>query len=186
MSASEDDSPVSGALSDPGQFQQTSRVTDLLALSDHLPVESVAAGDILIAEGAPSDRMLVLVSGAVVIEHDDVPFARIDTPGAVFGEMAAVLDRPATATVRAVGDVQVRVVDDPLGFLTEHPGAALAVLRTTASRLDGLTHYLVDVKQQFADAAGHLGLVDQILDQLVHHQGPTARTGSARDPEGDH
>ena len=161
-------------------------MTDLLALSADLPVESVAAGEVLITEGSLSTRMLVLVSGAVVVEHDGVPFARIDTPGAVFGEMSAVLDRPATATVRAVGDLQVRVVDDPLGFLAERPGAALAVLRTTASRLDGLTHYLVDVKQQFADSVGHLGLVDQILDQLVHHQGPKARTGSARDPEGDH
>ena len=55
-----------------------------------------------------------------------------------------------------------------------------------SSRLDGLTHYLVDVKQQFSDAGGHLEMVDQILDTLVHHQGPAARTGSARDPAGDH
>ena len=48
----------------------------------------------------------MLVSGQVVVEHDGVPFARIDTPGAVFGEMSAVLDRPATATVRAVGAVE--------------------------------------------------------------------------------
>ena len=164
----------------------TGVVTDLLAFSADLPTESVRAGDVLIAEGSPAGRMLVLVSGSVVLEHDGVPFARIDTPGAVFGEMSAVLDRAATATVRAVEDVVVHVVDDPLAFLTEQPGAALTVLRTTASRLDGMTHYLVDVKKQFAGAAGHLGLVDQILDVLLHHQGPAARTGSARDPEGDH
>ena len=128
----------------------------------------------------------MLVSGQVVIEHDGVPFARVDTPGAVFGEMSAVLDRPATATVRAAGSVALRRVDDPVAFLSERPGAALAVLRTTASRLDGLTQYLVDVKRQFADADGHLGMVDAILDHLVHHQGPRSRTGSARDPEGDH
>jgi CRP/FNR family cyclic AMP-dependent transcriptional regulator len=161
-------------------------VTELLDLSRDLPTASFAEGDVLISEGARISRMLVLLSGEAVIEHDGVPFARIDTPGAIFGEMAAVLDRPATATVRAVGDVEVRVVDDPQAFLTAEPGAALAVLRTTASRLDGLTQYLVDVKEQFHDVGGHLGLVDQILDQLVHHQGPPARPGSARDPEGDH
>ena len=59
------------------------------------------------------------------------------------------------------------------------------MLRTTASRLDGMTQYLLDVKRQFADASGHLGMVDQVLDQLVHHQGPKPSTGSARDPEGD-
>lgn len=167
-------------------MHDTGAVTDLLPFVADLPSENVRAGEVLITEGSPAGRLLVLVSGSVVIEHDGVPFARIDSPGAVFGEMSAVLDRPATATVRAVEDVVLHVVDDPLAFLSDRPGAALAVLRTTASRLDGMTHYLVDVKRQFADQAGHLGLVDQILDVLVHHQGPAARTGSARDPEGDH
>ncbi len=161
-------------------------MADLLALSAEFPIESVPAGDVLITEGIRPSRMLVLVSGAVIVEHDGVAFARIDRPGSVFGEMSVVLERPATATVRAVDEVQVHVIDDPVQFLTEQPGAALAVLRMIASRLDGLTQYLVDVKTQFADAAGHLGLVDKILDTLVHHQGPKAQTGSARDPEGDH
>ena len=100
--------------------------------------------------------------------------------------MSVVLDRPATATVRATTDVDVHVIDDPEAFLVERPGAALSVLRTTAARLDGLTQYLVDVKGQFAGHEGHLGMVDQILDTLVHHQAPAVRTGSIRDPEGDH
>ena len=161
-------------------------MTDLLALSGHLPVADVGPGAVLIEEGARPERLFVLVRGEVVVEHDGVPFARIDTPGAVFGEMSVVLDRAATATVRAVGDVRVHVVAEPTRFLSETPGAALAVLRTTASRLDGMTQYLVDVKRQFADQSGHLGLVDRILDTLLHHQGPSPRTGSTRDPDGDH
>lgn len=161
-------------------------MTDLIAFVEDLRVETVPGGVVLIEEGSQPGRMLVLAAGEVVVEHDGVAFARIDTPGAVFGEMSAVLAVPATATVRAVGDVRVHVVDDPLAFLSNQPGAALAVLRTTAMRLDGLTRYLVDVKQQYADAGDHLGMVDQILDTLVHHQTPRARTGSLRDPEGDH
>jgi len=160
-------------------------VTDLLTLSQDLPVATLSSGEGLIHEGTRPGHMLVLVSGTVVVERDGVTFARIDSPGSVFGEMSVLLDRPATATARAHTAVTVRVIDDPSAFLVERPGAALAVLRTTASRLDGLTRYLVDVKQQFADTAGHLGLVDQILGQLVHHQGPAARPGSARDPEDD-
>jgi CRP/FNR family transcriptional regulator, cyclic AMP receptor protein len=161
-------------------------VTDLLELSADRPELVVRDGEVLIEEGTTRDRIYVLVAGEVVIEHDGVPFARVDAVGAVFGEMSAVLGRPATATVRASGDATMRVIHDPLEFLADQPGAALSVLRTTASRLDGMTQYLVDVKRQFADAGGHLGMVDAILDQLVHHQGPTPRTGSARDPEGDH
>jgi CRP/FNR family cyclic AMP-dependent transcriptional regulator len=159
-------------------------VTDLLALCVDLPKETVPVGDVLIEFGASMSRMYVLASGAVTIERDGVPYARIDTPGAVFGEMSVVLGRPATATVRASSDVEVHVITEPEAFLTERPGAALAVLRMTASRLDGMTHYLVDVKRQFAGEEGHLGMVDQILDTLLHHQAPPIRTGSARDPEG--
>jgi CRP-like cAMP-binding protein len=161
-------------------------VNDLLALAADLPRASVPAGEVLLAEGAEPERLYILVAGSVTIERDGVAFARITAPGSVFGEMSVVLDKPATATVRAMTDVEVAVVEDPERFLTEQPGAALSVLRTTAARLDGLTQYLVDVKQQFAGEQGHLGMVDQILDTLVHHQTPTARTGSRRDPEGDH
>jgi CRP/FNR family transcriptional regulator, cyclic AMP receptor protein len=160
-------------------------VTDLLELTADLPELTVPDGEPLIVEGTRPGRLFVLASGSALVEHDGVPFARVDHLGAVFGEMSAVLDRPTSATVRAAGQLTVRVVDDPARFFAERPGAALAVLRTTASRLDGLTRYLVDVKRQFADLDGHLGVVDQILDQLVHHQGPAAQTGSARDPEGD-
>lgn len=164
----------------------TGGMTDLLVLTDGHPEVQLPDGEVLIEESSTPGAMFVLVSGQVVIEHDGVAFARVDTPGAVFGEMSAVLDRPATATVRAAGPVQARRIDDPVGFLSDEPGAALAVLRTTASRLDGMTQYLVDVKRQFAGAGDHLGMVDAILDQLVHHQGPRPQTGSARDPEGDH
>ena len=155
----------------------------LLAAAADLPLETIPAGGVFIEEGTDPGRLLVLVSGEVTVERDGVTFARIDRPGAIFGEMAAVLGQPATATARAATEVVVHVVDDPERFLTERPGAALAVLRVTAARLDRMTQYLVDVKQQFAGLTGHLGMVDQILDSLVHHQSGPTKTGSVRDPE---
>ena len=157
--------------------------TSLLALCSDLPVENVPTDQVLIAEGSEPTQMYVLRSGAVVIKRDNVAVARIDSPGAILGEMSIVLGKPATATVVAESDVTVHVVDDPETFLVERPGAALAILRTTAARLDGLTQYLVDVKQQYAGMDGHMGMVDQILDTLVHHQASAARTGSVRDPD---
>jgi CRP-like cAMP-binding protein len=161
-------------------------MSDLLALAADQPTVRLPAGTALIDEGSAPSSMYVLVSGSVTIEREGVAFARIDAPGAVFGEMSVVLARPATATVRAASDVEVHAIHNPEDFLIERPGAALSVLRTTAARLDGLTQYLVDVKSQFSGQEGHLGLVGEILDTLVHHQAPPARTGSARDPEGDH
>ncbi len=158
-------------------------VSELLEQCADLPMETVEPGDVLIAEGSDPGRLLVMAHGSVTVERAGVPFARIDAPGAVFGEMSWILGRQATATVRATARTQVHVMADPAAFLAANPTAALAILRMTASRLDGLTRYLVDVKAQFAGREDHLGMVDGILDALVHHQAPVPRAGSVRDPE---
>ena len=155
----------------------------MLALAADLPVEEVPAGTVLIEEGSPPSRLLLLVSGRVTVEREGTAFARIDFPGAIFGEMSWILDKPATATARATTDVVVRVVSDPDAFFREHPGAALGVLEMTAARLDDLTQYLVDVKNQFAGNDDHTAMIERILNSLVHHQAPRARPGSVRDPE---
>ncbi|MGB7818762.1 MAG: cyclic nucleotide-binding domain-containing protein [Ornithinibacter sp.] len=158
-------------------------MSQLLDVCADLPREEIAAGATLIDEGAAPSRLLVLVSGTVTVERDGTAFAVIDFPGAVFGEMSWILDKPATATARARTDVVMHVIDDPETFFTERPTAALGVLQMTAARLDGLTKYLVDVKQQFAGHDDHMAMVDGILNSLVHHQAPPPRTGSVRDPE---
>jgi CRP-like cAMP-binding protein len=161
-------------------------VTELLELCSDLPQEHVAAGDVLIAEGSRPAHLFVLASGTVTAEREGTPFARIDFPGAIFGEMSWILDKPATATARAATDVVVYVIADPARFFEERPLAALAVLQMTASRLDGLTQYLVDVRGQFDEEQGHTAMIGRILDTLVHHQAPRRRSGSRRDPEVEH
>jgi CRP/FNR family transcriptional regulator, cyclic AMP receptor protein len=157
--------------------------TDLLVLSTDLEEVSVEAGEPLISQGSPAAALFVLVEGAVVVERDGTPFASIDHPGALFGEMSVVMGSSATATVRASAPSTLRVARDPLEFLAR-PGVAFAVLRLTATRLDAMTRYLSDVRAQFEDQRGHLGMVDGVLESLLQHQTPTARPGSARDPEG--
>ena len=157
-------------------------MSELLALSGDLPVTTFAPGQVLIEQGDPPGPLYLLLSGAVTIERGRLPIATVDHPGAVFGEMSVVLGLPATATARAASPVEVRVVADPETFLYERPGAALAVLRITAARLDALTQYLVDVKRRLADEEGHLGMIGGILDVLVHHQGVPTPPSSAHGP----
>lgn len=168
-----------------GSATHTVQVTEMLDLCADLPVIEVAAGEVLIEEGDTPDSVLVLAAGTVTVERDGTPFARVDSPGAIFGEMSWILGRPATATARAATDVTVHVVSDPTRFFTERPAAALLVLQMTSARLDGLTQYLVDVKRQFAGNEDHTAMLGGILDSLIHHQTPRPRPGSARDPEGD-
>ena len=158
----------------------------LLSYCTDLPTTTVGAGEVLIEQGRDAGALYVLVDGALVIERDGVPFARIDTPGSVFGEMAEVLGQQATATARVTAESTFRVAEDPIAFLTDRPGAALEVLRLAATRLDALTRYLADVKRQYAELTGHLGMVDDVLNVLVHHQPRPARPGSAREPDPDY
>jgi CRP-like cAMP-binding protein len=156
---------------------------EILAHCADLPIRDVAAGEILIEQGEAPGALYVLEQGSVVIERDGVPIACVDTPGSVLGEMSVALEKPATATVRASTACRIRTASDPHAFLTDRSGVALAVLRVVAARLDGLTAYLADVKRQFADRADHLGMIDEVLHALVHHQPPDVSPGSARDPD---
>lgn len=156
----------------------------LLSAARLLPEVRLEDGDVLIEQGEPGGRLFVLESGTVLVERDAIAVARIDTPGAVFGEMSMLLGAPSTATVRCQGPCALRVADDPEHFFAAHPQAALELARVCAGRVDALTRYLVDVKQQYSELDGHLGMLDTVLAALTHQQRPRARPGSVRDPDG--
>jgi CRP/FNR family cyclic AMP-dependent transcriptional regulator len=54
-----------------------------------------------------------------------------------------------------------------------------------AERLNFVTTYLADLKQQYGDAPG-LSMVSHVLQHLGHRHGPAARPGSARDPDAEY
>ncbi len=156
----------------------------LLELAAGLPERQLRAGDTIITQGDPGGPLHILTSGTVLIERDGVPVARVDQPGAVFGEIAVALGTTATASVRCESDVTIRVAEDAETFLAEHPEAAMELVRISAARVNALTTYLVDIKQQYGDEENHLGMIDTVLGALTQQQAQTARPGSARDPEG--
>jgi CRP/FNR family transcriptional regulator, cyclic AMP receptor protein len=165
---------------------QTGWMTDLIERCDDLPRRSFAAGDVVVDQGSPFGSILILVEGSVSIERDGVGLATLDTPGAVLGEMSTVLERPSTAAIRALSDCTVLYADDGAAFLLERPDVLLDVARALASRLDNLTGHLTDVKRQYADSGGHLGMLDDVLSTLMHHQTKTVTPGSARMPDLDY
>ena len=54
----------------------------------------------MLAAGSRSGRLLILRNGAVAIIKDAIEIAKVAEPGAVFGELSALLDQPHTAGVR--------------------------------------------------------------------------------------
>lgn len=143
-------------------------------LLDHCagcPRAAYAPGEFLLREGERSGRLLVLAEGCVEVCRDEVEIARIEDPGALFGEMAMLLDVPHTASVRAMTAVAAYVIDRPTEYLAAHAELALPIARLLARRLQNVTGYLVDLKRQYADRDDHLAMVDEVLETLTHEQG---------------
>ena len=138
------------------------------ALLQTLPLVSFAAGQVVIEEGRPLQGIYFLESGEVEVVKSGIVIAEVSDAGAVFGEMSLLLGVAPTATVRAIGPCALRHVRDPEAFFSRNPGVALDVARVLARRLDSLNRYLVNIKEQFKDRADHLGIVDEVLDALVH------------------
>lgn len=133
------------------------------------PVRTFAPGAAVLTQGEQTGLLYVLVAGTVTVLKDDVEVARVGDPGAIFGDLSALLDVPHTATVRALRESSFHLVVEPRAFLLQHPVASLQLCELLARRLDSLNRYLVDVRHQFA-GDGHLGMVDAVLDTLMHRQ----------------
>ena len=97
-----------------------------------LPVETYHAGETILSDGSKTGRLLFLKSGEVEVLKNSAVLARVDQPGAVFGELAALLERPHGADVRALQDSDFHVADVTL--LEKDPVLLLAVAGTLARR----------------------------------------------------
>jgi CRP/FNR family transcriptional regulator, cyclic AMP receptor protein len=158
-------------------------VDDLLPLTEGRPEVSVAAGEVLIAEGASTGRLFVLLEGRLAVRKGDETVATLTEPGACVGEMAALLGIPHTAAVVAEQPCRLRIVDDAGLVLRDDPQLLGAVARLLARRLQLVTSYLGDLRNQYAHLGGGLGMVHEVLGGLAQHYGEPARPGSARDPD---
>ncbi|WP_414662842.1 Crp/Fnr family transcriptional regulator [Horticoccus sp. 23ND18S-11] len=156
----------------------------LSALRDH-PVREFSAGETVLAQGASTGMLFVLIDGAVEVMKDDVIVATATDAGAIFGDLSALLGLPHTAAVKATRPSRFHVVTNPREFLAQSPAACLHLCELLARRLDAVNKYLVDVKHQFA-GHDHLGIVDNVLDTLMHRhprQRVRPRESTLRDPE---
>jgi CRP/FNR family cyclic AMP-dependent transcriptional regulator len=157
-------------------------MSDMLTLSVDLPEVALAPGEVLVLEGNPNGPVCVLVEGELTVSKGDVEVNAITQPGAVIGEMSVLLGQHHGATVVASTAARLRVAQDGLVFLGRDPVVLRLVAEGLARRLNFVTTYLADLKDQYGDAPG-LSMVAEILSTLGHHGQPTARPGSARDPE---
>lgn len=118
------------------------------ASEDWLQFDFFPAGTELIVQGGRTGGLVVLKEGEVEILRDGNFVSAVRQPGAIFGEMSVLLDRPHSATVRALTDVQVFVIADALRVLEARPFWLLQIARLLAQRVNATTAQLVALKQR--------------------------------------
>jgi CRP/FNR family transcriptional regulator, cyclic AMP receptor protein len=129
-----------------------------------LPLVSYQAGETVLAEGSRTGRLLILKKGTVVVVKEAIEIARVAEPGAVFGELSTLLDRPHTADVRALESSQFYVTDAD-ALLAQDPVVLLYVAAVLARRLDAATEALVELKNQF-QASGPSSEIGETIDKM--------------------
>jgi len=128
-----------------------------------LPLESFDAGETVLAEGTKTGRLLILKSGALGIFKGDIEFAQVAEPGAVFGELSALLDEPHSADVRALEKSELHVAD--AATLLQDPTALLYVTMILARRIDAANQGLLQLKI-LLEAGEPRSLIAKTLDGI--------------------
>ncbi len=116
-------------------FQNLS-AKQLAAVDALVTTIDVPAGRELIHQGEAGREFIVVVEGEAEVRRDGKVIATRG-PGTFFGEMALLLDKPRNASVVAISDMTIDVIDrqDFRRLLEQYPDLHAPLLKATAHRL---------------------------------------------------
>lgn len=123
---------------------------DLMRVAGIATEQAVQPGADIFVDGESGDKMYILLSGEVSVRKQDVQLAVLK-PGAHFGEMALIERAPRSATVRAVGPVELLVFDREgfFGLLSDESAAVKllwGMVRMLNARLKHTSDELTQIK----------------------------------------
>ena len=101
-----------------------------------VPLKRVRAGEALFRKGEAGDAMFLVIDGKVEVRLGDTVLETIGLHGIV-GEMALLDKSPRSASVFAVTDGEVAVIDRQvfLDLVREEPSFSLYVMQRMAGRI---------------------------------------------------
>ena len=129
-----------------------------------LPISTYEAGEIVLAAGSTTEKLLVLRQGVVEVLREGTQIAKVSEPGAVFGELSALLGTPHTADVRALERSEFSVAG-AASLLAGDAAATLYIAAILARRLDGANAALVEVKRQL-EAGKPRSAISKMVDKV--------------------
>ena len=83
----------------------------LRKLAARMQREEIAPGQAIVLEGGTDDRFYIVLSGVLAVTQETRGARRVLRPGDYFGEVAAAMGVPRTATVRALSTATVASCD---------------------------------------------------------------------------
>jgi len=103
-------------------------------------------GATVLKQGDPGGFFYILLSGGVEVYKDNNLLTTLMFPGTIFGEMADILGKPRTCTVKVKGGARLaKIHSQPLeNLIVEHPETVIKIVKTLASRLERTTAKLSD------------------------------------------
>ena len=119
-----------------------------------LKFEWFPSGSVLLEQGTQTGKLVVLKDGELEVTRDGKFISSTKSPGAIFGEMSLLLEKPHTATVQAVSDVECYVIADALRVLETHPSWTLQIARLLAQRVNSTTAALMEARPDRDDDDG--------------------------------
>jgi CRP-like cAMP-binding protein len=100
-------------------------------------------GEVIVEEGETGLGWFILKNGRVGVFKGEMKVAEFDQPGAIFGELSGILNRPRTATLKAVEASEVVCIECTLSELIhQQPAIARKILVNLAERLVSTTDSL--------------------------------------------
>lgn len=93
---------------------QSRHLNDILYSSYFIQADP---GDVIIREGQEDSRIFILMTGTLEVTKNGETLAKMETPGEIFGELAAVSDETRSASVVARSNTLCLVIDQQ--FLRE-------------------------------------------------------------------
>ena len=150
----------SAALLEPESFAALLEAEDWSALQDRGQRRKIARDAVLMYEGDPGDRVIVLLAGRVKVtttgDDGQETLLSIRGPGEILGELSFLDDQPRFSTVTTLEPVEILAIAAAVfgRYLEERPRVALVILRTLSARFRDASRKRVQFRE--LDTVGRL------------------------------